>query len=137
MAIDPKHLPEDPKTLQQMVLDPWRNWIANSANGARSLLRELLDAKRNRKSESFPTNNWLCLRHCGKSGKRNWKQRIRLGNRTTMMTKPTSTVQAQPRQRSAVAARLCHGISSASASCTILPKGKSTVPVRTGPAADW
>jgi transposase len=55
VAIDPKHLPEDPKILQQMVLDLMaqldREFIEK--NKIQSLLRELLDAKRNRKSEQL------------------------------------------------------------------------------------
>jgi transposase len=53
VAIDPKHLPEDPKILQQMVLDLMTQLDRefSERNKIESLLRELLDAKRNRKSE--------------------------------------------------------------------------------------
>jgi transposase len=53
VAIDPKHLPEDPKILQQMVLDLMSQLDRefSERNKIESLLRELLDAKRNRKSE--------------------------------------------------------------------------------------
>jgi transposase len=55
VAIDPKHLPEDAKILQQMVLDLMaqldREFIERSKIEA--LLRELLDAKRDRKSEQL------------------------------------------------------------------------------------
>jgi transposase len=55
VAIDPKHLPEDPKVLQQMVLDLMgqldREFTERSK--VETLLRELLDAKRNRKSEQL------------------------------------------------------------------------------------
>jgi transposase len=55
VAIDPKHLPDDPKTLQQMVLDLMaqldREFTARGK--VETLLRELLDAKRNRKSEQL------------------------------------------------------------------------------------
>jgi transposase len=53
VAFDPKHLPEDPKILQQMVLDLMAQLDRESTerNKIETLLRELLDAKRNRKSE--------------------------------------------------------------------------------------
>src|SRR5882672_1968822 len=55
VAIDPKHLPEDPKILQQMVLDLMTQLDKefSERNKIESLLRELLDAKRNRKSEQL------------------------------------------------------------------------------------
>ena len=55
VAIDPKHLPEDPKVLQQMVLDLMTQLDRESSerNKVESLLRDLLDAKRNRKSEQL------------------------------------------------------------------------------------
>ena len=53
MAIDPKHLPEDPSTLQQMVLDLMAQLDREFTERSKieALLRELLDARRNRKSE--------------------------------------------------------------------------------------
>lgn len=55
MAIDPKHLPEDSKTLQQMVLDLMAQLDREftERHKIEALLRELLDAKRNRKSEQL------------------------------------------------------------------------------------
>lgn len=55
MAIDPKYLPEDPKVLQQMVLDLMAQLDRESAERTKieTLLRELLDAKRSRKSEQL------------------------------------------------------------------------------------
>ena len=55
MAIDPKHLPEDPKILQQMVVDLMAQLDRESAQRSKieTLLRELLDAKRERKSEQL------------------------------------------------------------------------------------
>ena len=55
MAIDPKHLPEDSKTLQQMVLDLMAQLDREftERHKIETLLRELLDAKRNRKSEQL------------------------------------------------------------------------------------
>jgi transposase len=55
VAIDPKHLPDDPKVLQQMVLDLMAQLDREftERNKIETLLRELLDAKRNRKSEQL------------------------------------------------------------------------------------
>jgi len=55
VAIDPKHLPEDPQVLQQMVLDLMAQLDREFTERSKieSLLRELLDAKRSRKSEQL------------------------------------------------------------------------------------
>jgi transposase len=55
MAIDRKHLPEDAKTLQQMVLDLMAQLDREFSERSKieALLHELLDAKRNRKSEQL------------------------------------------------------------------------------------
>src|SRR5919201_5084347 len=55
MALDPKHVPEDAQVLQQMVLDLMAQLDREftERNKIESLLRELLDAKRNRKSEQL------------------------------------------------------------------------------------
>jgi transposase len=55
VAIDAKHLPDDPKVLQRMVLDLMTQLDRECAerNKFETLLRELLDAKRNRKSEQL------------------------------------------------------------------------------------
>ena len=53
MAIDPKHLPDDPKALQAIVLDliAQLDKEFHERSKIETLLRELLDAKRNRRSE--------------------------------------------------------------------------------------
>src|ERR1700730_1866847 len=58
VAIDPKHLPEDPKTLQQMILDLMAQLDREFTERGKieTLLRELLDARRNRKSEQLSTD---------------------------------------------------------------------------------
>jgi transposase len=58
VAFDPKHLPEDPKVLQQMVLDLIAQLDRECAerNKIAVLLRELLDARRNRKSEQLSSD---------------------------------------------------------------------------------
>jgi transposase len=55
VAIDPKHLPDDPKALQQMVLDLMAQLDREFTERGKveALLRELLDAKRNRKCEQL------------------------------------------------------------------------------------
>jgi len=55
VAIDPKHLPEDSKTLQQMVLDLMAQLDREftERNKIEGLLLELLDAKRTRRSEQL------------------------------------------------------------------------------------
>jgi transposase len=55
VAFDPKHLPEDPQILQRMVLDLMAQLDREftERNKIEVLLRELLDAKRNRKSEQL------------------------------------------------------------------------------------
>jgi transposase len=55
VAADPKHLPEDPKVLQQMVVDLMAQLDREFTERGKleTLLRELLDAKRNRKSEQL------------------------------------------------------------------------------------
>jgi transposase len=58
VPIDFKHLPEDPKLLQQMVLDLIAQLDRESTERGKieALLRELLDARRNRKSEQLSTD---------------------------------------------------------------------------------
>jgi transposase len=55
VAIDPKHLPEDPKVLQHMVLDLMAQLDREftERNKIETLLRELLDARHSRKSEQL------------------------------------------------------------------------------------
>jgi transposase len=55
VAIDPKHLPDDPTVLQQMILDLMAQLDREFSERSKieSLLRELLDARRNRKSEQL------------------------------------------------------------------------------------
>jgi transposase len=55
LAIDPKHLPDDPRMLQQMVLDLMvqLDHEFTERHKIETLLRELLDAKKNRKSEQL------------------------------------------------------------------------------------
>jgi len=58
VAFDPKHLPEDPQVLQQMVLDLMAQLDreCTERNKIEALLRELLNARRNRKSEQLSSD---------------------------------------------------------------------------------
>jgi transposase len=58
VAFDPKHLPENPKVLQQMVLDLMAQLDreCTERNKIEALLRELLNARRNRKSEQLSSD---------------------------------------------------------------------------------
>jgi transposase len=58
VAFDPKHLPENPKVLQQMVLDLMAQLDreCTERNKIEVLLRELLNARRNRKSEQLSSD---------------------------------------------------------------------------------
>jgi transposase len=55
LPFDSKHLPDDPKVLQRMLLDLMTQLDREHAERSKveTLLRELLDAKRNRKSEQL------------------------------------------------------------------------------------
>ena len=55
MAIGIEHLPEDPKVLQKMVLDLTAQLDRESAerHKVETILRELIEARRNRKSEQL------------------------------------------------------------------------------------
>ena len=55
VTFDPKHLPDDPQILQQIILDLLAKLGRESAERTKieNLLRELLDAKRGRKSEQL------------------------------------------------------------------------------------
>jgi transposase len=58
VAFDPKHLPENPKVLQQMVLDLMAQLDreCTERNKIEALLRELLNARRSRKSEQLSSD---------------------------------------------------------------------------------
>ena len=55
MAIGSEHLPEDPKVLQKMVLDLTAQLDRESAERQKveTILRELIEARRSRKSEQL------------------------------------------------------------------------------------
>ena len=125
MAIDPKHLPEDPKILQQMVLDLMAQLDREFTERSKieSLLRELLDAKRNRKSEQLSADQLALFAAA-------WQARqAEDANASDDQDDDDATPgvgSGRPKKKTA-AGSPCHGISSASASCTIWRKRKSTV----------
>ena len=111
MAIDPKHLPEDAKILQQMVLDLMaqldREFIERSKIEA--LLRELLDAKRDRKSEQLSADQLAPSPRPGRRGRWQQKHRSQVPVPMTRMMMAGRVVQANqvPTKRAAAASR-CH-----------------------------
>ena len=122
VAIDPKHLPDDPKTLQQMVLDLMAQLDREFTGRGKveTLLRELLDAKRNRKSEQLSNEQLALFAALWQARQTERKRRTLPAQKMTMLTKPD--VPAPVRQllgTRPAAARPCRGISSASASCAI------------------
>lgn len=128
MAIDPKHLPEDPKSLQQMVLDLMTQLDREFSERSKleALLRELLDAKRSRKSEQLSDEQLALFAAL-------WQQRQTEREAENPTEEDDDDGQAgQPGVGTTSAKKrggrqACHAISSASASCMILPKRKSTV----------
>ena len=122
MAVDPKHLPDDPKALQQMVMDLMEQLDREFSERSKveSLLRELLDAKRNRKSEQLSQDQLALFASL-------WQ--ARQAEREAVNTKEQEdTDDDEPRRPGAGSARRCHGISSASGSYMILKTRRSTVP---------
>jgi hypothetical protein len=92
VAIDPRHLPDDPKVLQQMLLDLMAQLDREftERNKIETLLRELLDAKRRRKSEQLSDDQLaLFAALSGRPGKRREKQQRR----------PTTTTRTPRRVR--------------------------------------
>ena len=94
-----------------------------------TLLRELLDAKRNRKSEQLSDEQLALFAALWQARQTEREGRTLAVQKMTMTTKPESPASVQQLLgRNQVAARLCRGISSASASCAIFPTRKSAVP---------
>jgi hypothetical protein len=129
VALDPKHLPEDPKILRQMVLDLMAQLDRESTerNKIETLLRELLDARRSRKSEQLSTDQLALFAAA-------WQAR----QADTESSKPNASDDDDPNanpgagesasKKRAGGRQLFRGISSASASCTIWRKRKNTAP---------
>ena len=97
MAIDPNSLPRDAETLRKIVVELAEQLIVHvtEQNKYRSLLRELLEAQRNRKSEQL-SKDQLALFEAA------WQARTRKMNplpaRTTM-TSMASRSRAKPEKR--------------------------------------
>jgi hypothetical protein len=128
VAIDPKHLPEAPKVLQQVVLDLMAQLDREftERNKIDSPLRELLDAKRNRKSEQLSPDQ-LALSAAA------WQARASGGRSlpkravpATMTAIPPPAASVIPLPRKSRAGSRFRGISSASASCTTSRKKRNT-----------
>ena len=130
MAIDPKHLPDDPKTLQQIVLDLMAQLEREFTERSKveSLLRELLDAKRNRKSEQLSQDQLALFASLWQARQAEREAVNTKEQEDTDDDEPRRREPAQVRSRSEAGARRCHGISSASGSYMILRTRRSTVP---------
>ena len=113
MPIDPKHLPDDPQALQAMVLDliAQLDREFHERGKIEALLRELLDAKRNRRSERL-SEDQLALFAAALQARQVEKPEGPKGfdDDDAAQARP-----AQVRRSEAAAVSLCRGISSGSA----------------------
>lgn len=122
MALDPKHLPEDPKVLQQMVLDLMAqlNREFTERSKIETLLRELLDAKRNRKSEQLSADQLALFAAAWQARQAAAETLESPADSEDHDGDDASAGAAGSAPRSGPAAgSLFRGISSANASCTI------------------
>jgi len=85
VPLDPHQLPRDVETLRKIVVDLAEQLDRSLAeqNKYQSLLRELLEAQRSRKSERFRKSSGLCSRRPGRRGVR--KRNPLPRTRTTMI----------------------------------------------------
>ena len=90
MAIAIDHLPEDPKVLQKMVLDLTAQLDRESAerHKVETILRELIEARRSRKSEQLSTDQ-LALFAAVLDGKTASRTRVRKTRTRTMVPSQT------------------------------------------------
>ncbi|MGI8743603.1 MAG: hypothetical protein ACR2NN_13735 [Bryobacteraceae bacterium] len=126
MAIDPKHLPEDPGILQRMVLDLMAQLDREFAerNKIETLLRELLDAKRNRKSEQLSADQLALFAAA-------WQAREAEASVAPDGSDDDtggSGAGEPPAPKKRAGGSLCRGTSSANESCMIWRIRKSTAP---------
>jgi hypothetical protein len=127
VAIDPKHLPADPKILQQMVLDLMAQLDRefSERHKMESLLRELLDAKRNRKSEQLSADQ-LALFAAAWHARQAAAQPSEPTDDGDDNDDPPSLARGDRTARNgAVAGRRCHATSNGSVSSTICRMRKS------------
>jgi len=111
MPLDPDSLPQDAETLRKIVMDLAAQLDRSLAeqNKYQSLVRELLEAQRNRKSEQL--SNWRCSRRLGERGTRRAKPLPTRTMRTTWMAMPApGRSETKRRSANAVAARLWRAI---------------------------
>ena len=103
MAIDPKYLPEDPKALQRMVLDLMAQLDRESAERSKieNLLRELLEAKRGRKSEQLSADQLALFAAAWQAREEKPRRRSRTPM-TTMMPLPAAPLPNRRSGRAAV-----------------------------------
>jgi DNA primase len=127
VAIDPKHLPEDPKMLQQMVLDLMAQLDREftERNKIESLLRELLDAKRNRKSEQLSADQLALFAELLQArqapaespAKRNDSDDDAAGGATSDATPKGKTRGRQPLPKNLLRERIVHDLAEAEKHC--------------------
>ena len=79
MAIDIEHLPEDPKILQKMVLDLMAQLDRECVerHKVETILRELLEARRNRKSEQLSADQLALFAAVWEGGKKTETEKLR------------------------------------------------------------
>jgi len=111
VAIDPKHLPEDPKVLQQMVLDliAQLDREFSERNKIESLLRELLDAKRNRKSEQLSADQLVLFAAAWQARQAAAEASESVDVAMTTMIRPSPARRKQTARNGVVAGRRCRG----------------------------
>ena len=128
MAIDPKYLPEDPKVLQQMVLDLMAQLDRQSAERTKieTLLRELLEAKRSRKSEQLSADQLALFAELLQArqapaespAKRNDSDDDAAGGATSDATPKGKTRGRQPLPKNLLRERIVHDLAEAEKHCT-------------------
>jgi hypothetical protein len=106
MAIDPKHLPEDPKVLRQIVLDLMAQLEreCTERNKIETMLRELLDARRNRKSEQLSADQLALFAAAWQARQAKEKQQRKPMTPMTTAPRPTEVSRLR-RSDPAVASR--------------------------------
>jgi transposase len=128
VAIDPKYLPEDPKVLQQMVLDLMAQLDRQSAERTKieTLLRELLEAKRSRKSEQLSADQLALFAELLQArqapaespAKRNDSDDDAAGGATSDATPKGKTRGRQPLPKNLLRERIVHDLAEAEKHCT-------------------
>jgi hypothetical protein len=119
MAIDAKHLPDDPTVLQKIGRDLAQlDRESAERHKIEAMLRELLDARRNRKSEQLSVDQ-LALFAAAWEARQATEESNLPRVRRIRITIPSQTQTQRLRRRTMLAGSHWPSISSASASCMI------------------